>query len=214
MSTTLTNLDIAGFRTFFRQILSGIGHLHHKKIIHRDIKLENILLDKNQTKAVIADFGLSNFWEPDTKLQTRCGSAEVVAPVLPLLPDTSLLQYAAPEIYDTAVTYSTAVDMWSLGVCLYSMWAQAAPVLSHPPAPRLTGRLPFEAEGDSSNHHLLIASIKQVTGSRSAGMFSKSVQGFTSRLICELGGVSLEAKLLLARLLTLEPSLRINVSAA
>ena len=43
---------------------------------------------------------------------------------------------------------------------------------------------------------------------------SKSVQGFTSRLICELGGVSLEAKLLLARLLTLKPSLRISVSAA
>ena len=77
LSTTLTSLDIACFRTFFRQILSGIGHLHSKKIIHRDIKLENILLDKNQIKAVIADFGLSNFWEPDTKLQTRCGSAEV-----------------------------------------------------------------------------------------------------------------------------------------
>ena len=77
LSTTLTNLNIACFRTFFRQILSGIGHLHSIKIIHRDIKLENILLDKNQTKAVIADFGLSNFWEPDAKLQTRCGSAEV-----------------------------------------------------------------------------------------------------------------------------------------
>ena len=122
MSATLTILDIACFRTFFRQILSGIGHLHDKKIIHRDIKLENILLDKNHTKAVIADFGLSNFWEPDTKLQTRCGSAEVCSfpPLAPPFNPPSL-QYAAPEIYNRAVTYSTAVDMWSLGVCLYSM---------------------------------------------------------------------------------------------
>ena len=94
------------------------------------------------------------------------------------------------------------------------MGPQGVPVLSNPPAPRLTGRLPFEAESDSSKHHLLIASIKQVTRRSSAGSFTKSVQGFSSRLISELDGLSLEVKLLLARLLTVEPHLRINVSAA
>ena len=64
-------------RCLFKQILAGLGYLHSKSIIHRDIKLENILLDKTQTKAVIADFGLSNFWDANTRLKTRCGSAEV-----------------------------------------------------------------------------------------------------------------------------------------
>ena len=61
--------DIA--RVLFRQILAGLGYLHSKSIIHRDIKLENILLDETHSKAVIADFGLSNFWDPNSRFRTR-----------------------------------------------------------------------------------------------------------------------------------------------
>ena len=69
-------------RLLFRQILAGLGYMHSQNIIHRDIKLENILLNENHRKAVIADFGLSNFWDVNSRLRTRCGSAEVSNPFL------------------------------------------------------------------------------------------------------------------------------------
>ena len=81
-------------RSLFKQILAGLGYLHSKSIIHRDIKLENILLDKTQTKAVIADFGLSNFWDANTRLKTRCGSAEVTLNILFVDPNTILLFFS------------------------------------------------------------------------------------------------------------------------
>ena len=51
-------------------------------ILHRDLKLENLLLDKTHKHLVIADFGLSNFWKPGVKLETYCGSPEYAAPEL------------------------------------------------------------------------------------------------------------------------------------
>lgn len=58
-----------------------------KGIVHRDLKLENLLLSKDLSNLVIADFGLSNFWSLENKLNTYCGSPE----------------YAAPELFDKAV---------------------------------------------------------------------------------------------------------------
>ena len=55
----------------------GAGDQLLESIIHRNIKVENILLDETHSKAVIADFGLSNFWDPNSRFRTRCGSAEV-----------------------------------------------------------------------------------------------------------------------------------------
>ena len=76
-------------RALFRQILAELGYLHNKSIIHRDIKLENILLDATHTKAVIADFGLSNFWDASSILRTRCGSAEVISSPFLWIPSSS-----------------------------------------------------------------------------------------------------------------------------
>ena len=82
--------------------MSAIVYAHEKGISHRDIKLENLLLDENRNLK-IADFGLCNIMRDGISLETWCGS-----------PD-----YAAPEILTKQIYDGTKVDSWSCGVILY-----------------------------------------------------------------------------------------------
>ncbi|KAH3892563.1 NUAK family SNF1-like kinase 1 [Dreissena polymorpha] len=100
-NNTLTDRDA---RRIFRQIVSAIKYCHQNGIVHRDLKLENILLDRHYN-AKIADFGLSNYYTGHDFLKTFCGS--------PL--------YASPEIVNGQPYYGPEVDCWSLGVVLYTL---------------------------------------------------------------------------------------------
>ncbi|CAF4901896.1 unnamed protein product [Rotaria sp. Silwood1] len=91
-------------RAIFRQIVSAVHFLHKNQIVHRDLKLENILIDHNGD-IKLADFGLSNSWSSRRLLHTFCGS--------PL--------YASPEIVSGIPYYGPEVDCWSLGVLLYTL---------------------------------------------------------------------------------------------
>jgi MAP/microtubule affinity-regulating kinase len=97
-------------RSKFRQILSAVSYCHKKQIIHRDLKAENLLLDKD-LNIKIADFGFSNVFDPESKLDTFCGSPP----------------YAAPELFQGRRYVGPEVDIWSLGVILYVLCTGCLP---------------------------------------------------------------------------------------
>jgi serine/threonine protein kinase len=80
------------------------------QVVHRDIKLENILLDGSRSMKLI-DFGLAAFYAPGKKLRVHCGSPS----------------YAAPEIVARKMYEGPPVDVWSLGVVLFAMLAGFLP---------------------------------------------------------------------------------------
>eukprot|EP01122_Echinamoeba_exundans_P009922 TRINITY_DN3579_c0_g1_i1.p1 TRINITY_DN3579_c0_g1~~TRINITY_DN3579_c0_g1_i1.p1 ORF type:complete len:867 (-),score=173.16 TRINITY_DN3579_c0_g1_i1:2-2602(-) len=97
-------------RQFFRQVVAAIDYCHSLRVIHRDLKAENLLLD-GQFHVKVIDFGLSNRWAPGELLQTFCGSPTYTAPEL-----IRRQRYEGPEI-----------DVWSLGVLLYVLVCGSLP---------------------------------------------------------------------------------------
>ncbi|XP_059824657.1 hormonally up-regulated neu tumor-associated kinase homolog A isoform X1 [Hypanus sabinus] len=109
-------LEEAEARRYIRQLTLAVEHLHRAGVVHRDLKIENLLLDEENNIKLI-DFGLSNcagilgYSDP---FSTQCGSPA----------------YAAPELL-ARKKYGPKVDIWSIGVNTYAM---------------LTGTLPFTVE--------------------------------------------------------------------
>ena len=105
-----------------RQVLQGIQYLHAQGIVHRDLKLENIvLLDNSRMPCVkIVDFGLSKCTSEDGQLQTLCGSPQYLAPEMLNTQLPPVLSHHQFNL-DLARGYTPAVDMWSAGVVLYTL---------------------------------------------------------------------------------------------
>ena len=110
-------------RFLFRQIILGIKHIHSQKIVHRDIKLENILIDLNNN-IKICDFGIGRILNSKNQmLHDKCGTP----------------MYMAPEILLSSKTKGYEgfpVDIWSAGISLYIM---------------LSGTLPFNLKNNKSS---------------------------------------------------------------
>lgn len=98
---------------WMQNLAEGFKALKLKNIIHRDLKLQNILMTENSTKAVLklADFGMSRFLDNDLA-QTWLGT--------PL--------YMAPEMFKNKEGYDFKADIWSLGVVMYEMLAGEPPL--------------------------------------------------------------------------------------
>jgi len=112
--------------SIMQQLFSALEYLHSKGIVHRDLKLENLLLVKENDPNLtlkLADFGLSKLYQGKA-LQTACGTPFYVAPDI-LLGDG----------------YGPPVDMWASGILLYVL---------------LSGRLPFAADSDADLFKLIM----------------------------------------------------------
>eukprot|EP00826_Nyctotherus_ovalis_P041832 TRINITY_DN4259_c0_g2_i2.p1 TRINITY_DN4259_c0_g2~~TRINITY_DN4259_c0_g2_i2.p1 ORF type:complete len:475 (+),score=75.01 TRINITY_DN4259_c0_g2_i2:139-1425(+) len=103
-------------RDVFRQIVQGIQYCHSRNVSHRDIKLENVLVTCGDEVRII-DFGFSACYSPETKLHSFCGTPS----------------YMAPEIISKKEYHGPGVDVWALGVLLYTI---------------VTGRYPFKGENE------------------------------------------------------------------
>ncbi|KAF2177651.1 Pkinase-domain-containing protein [Zopfia rhizophila CBS 207.26] len=143
-------------RRLFAQLISGVGYLHKKGIVHRDLKLENLLLDRNRN-IIITDFGFANTFNPNDELgeeiELNLGNKDFVRQMG--LEGTDgvrrgdLMQtscgspcYAAPELVVSDSLYTgRKVDVWSCGVILYAMLAGYLPFDDDPANP----------EGDNIN---------------------------------------------------------------
>ncbi|RKO96071.1 Pkinase-domain-containing protein, partial [Caulochytrium protostelioides] len=68
-------------RRHFHQIVSAVDYCHSRRVIHRDLKAENLLLD-GDLNVKVADFGFSNNFDPGQRLSTWCGSPAHAAPQL------------------------------------------------------------------------------------------------------------------------------------
>ncbi|XP_049876862.1 serine/threonine-protein kinase par-1-like [Pectinophora gossypiella] len=98
-------LPEARARALAAQLVSAVRHMHARGVVHRDLKMENIMLDSTKQFIKIVDFGLSNLWSAGGALRTPCGS----------------LEYAAPELFVDGRRYGPEVDLWSIGVIVYGM---------------------------------------------------------------------------------------------
>jgi len=96
-------IDPSIVKSFMYQLLRGLAFCHMNNILHRDLKPQNLLINKNG-ELKLADFGLARAFG----IPVRCFSAEVVT-----------LWYRPPDVLMGAKMYSTSIDIWSAG-CIFA----------------------------------------------------------------------------------------------
>jgi len=118
-------LSEAEAKLIFHQVVLGVKACHDKLVIHRDLKLDNVLINTNLTEAKLCDFGVARTAKNGERVKEQCGTPA----------------YLAPEIIADTDYEPFLVDLWSLGVVLYTM---------------LCGTVPFKASSLADLHKLIL----------------------------------------------------------
>jgi PAS domain S-box-containing protein len=113
-------------RKIFWQAVKAVQHLHKLKIVHRDIKDENIIIDNNCNIKLI-DFGSCAFYGPDKSFSNFCGTME----------------YVPPEILLRSEYEGPAQDVWALGILLYTLQFKENPFKTRDEILHRILRIPF-----------------------------------------------------------------------
>jgi serine/threonine protein kinase len=117
-------------QSIIRQLVSGLQYLHHNKILHRDLNLDNVLIhfnteeDKNnfnllKAQVKIIDFGFARYLENDSLAQSVLGS--------PINMDPQILAKMRKIDNNQSFGYDQKADIWSLGTICYEMLIGAPP---------------------------------------------------------------------------------------
>lgn len=127
-----SKLEEAQAREIFKQIISAIDYCHKHKIIHRDLKLENILkVDEESLNVKIVDFGIAGLFSGRKSEITKAGS----------------INYLAPEIVSRKnLSASPALDVWAIGCILYAMLVGSLPFVD--PSEKVVMKKILESEVD------------------------------------------------------------------
>lgn len=108
-----TGLDLPIMKSFLYQLLMGVAYCHHHRVLHRDLKPPNLLINR-EGQLKLADFGLARAFG----IPVRSYTHEVVT-----------LWYRAPDVLMGSRRYSTPVDIWSVG-CIFAEMANGRPLIA------------------------------------------------------------------------------------
>lgn len=114
----------------FAQIVGAIYYAHSLNCVHRDLKLENILLDK-KGNAKLTDFGFTRECVSKSQLDTICGTTV----------------YMAPELTERKSYDGFKIDIWALGVILYTM---------------INGSMPFDEDDEAKTKWKIVNEMPEI----------------------------------------------------
>lgn len=113
LDVCIGGLDVAVVKSFLYQLLTGVAYCHHHRVLHRDLKPQNLLINR-EGELKLADFGLARAFG----IPVRSYTHEVVT-----------LWYRAPDVLLGSRKYSTPVDIWSIG-CIFAEMVNGTPLFT------------------------------------------------------------------------------------
>ena len=106
-------IDLTIVKSFLFQLLTGVAYCHHHRVLHRDLKPQNLLINR-EGELKLADFGLARAFG----IPVRSYTHEVVT-----------LWYRAPDVLLASTKYSTPIDVWSIG-CIFVEMVNGSPIFT------------------------------------------------------------------------------------